>query len=101
MGYPVRVLQRMIDSKEFAEWMAYYQIEPFGEERADLREAMVPFMLANAFGEKGKKPKLEDFLISNLINDEPKLRQSLEEMQVKLKGIAKRYEEAQKRGNNR
>ncbi len=80
--------------------MAYYQIEPFGEERADLREAMVPFMLASAFGKKGRKVKFEDFLVSNLITAEQKPRQTLEQMQMVLKGIAKRHEES-KRGNNR
>lgn len=30
--------------------MAYYRLEPFGEERADLRNAMLMALISNAFG---------------------------------------------------
>lgn len=30
--------------------MAYYRLEPFGEERADLRNAMLMALVSNAFG---------------------------------------------------
>lgn len=32
---------------EFAEWMAYYGLEPFGDERADLRSGIVAATIAN------------------------------------------------------
>jgi hypothetical protein len=32
---------------ELAEWAAYYQCEPFGEERADLRAGIVASVIAN------------------------------------------------------
>ncbi len=35
-------------SREFAEWEAYYELEPFGEERADIRSAIVASTVANA-----------------------------------------------------
>lgn len=37
----VRELLRRIDAHEFAEWMAYAQIEPFGPLREDLRAGVV------------------------------------------------------------
>lgn len=37
-----------MSSAEFAEWMAYYTLEPFGEERADLRMAVLASLIANA-----------------------------------------------------
>ncbi len=36
-----------ISSREMAEWMVYYGLEPFGEERADLRAGIVASTVAN------------------------------------------------------
>ena len=35
-------------SAELTEWMAYYKLEPFDEQRADLRSAIVASTTANA-----------------------------------------------------
>ena len=35
------------DSRELAEWLAYAQLEPFGEPRADLRAGIVASTIAN------------------------------------------------------
>ena len=32
---------RVMDSEELSEWAAYYDVEPFGEERGDFRNAML------------------------------------------------------------
>ena len=34
-------------SRDVAEWMAYASIEPFGEERADLRAGIIASVIAN------------------------------------------------------
>lgn len=44
-----------IDSAEFAEWIAYYQVEPFGEERADLRAGIGAAVVANVNRGAGAK----------------------------------------------
>jgi hypothetical protein len=36
-----------MSSLEFAEWMAYAGLEPFGEERADLRAGIIAATIAN------------------------------------------------------
>lgn len=36
-----------IDSTEFTEWMAYDNIDPFGDQRADLRAGIVAATVAN------------------------------------------------------
>ena len=60
----VRRAQQEIDSAEFAEWMAFNSIEPFGEERADVRSAMICCLLANINRGKGKKAyKISDFML--------------------------------------
>ncbi len=44
----VEELLHRISSRELAEWMAFYSLEPFGEERADLRAAIIATTVANA-----------------------------------------------------
>lgn len=44
-----------ISSRQFSEWMAYARLEPFGEERADLRAGIVASVIANV--NRGKKQK--------------------------------------------
>lgn len=47
--------QREIDSQEFAGWLAFDRVSPFGEERADLRSAIIAATFANAH--RGKNTK--------------------------------------------
>ena len=60
-----RMLSEM-SSREFSEWMAYYTLEPFGEELADARNATsiaanVNATIAAAGGRSRVKP--EDYLV--------------------------------------
>lgn len=43
----VRELLTRISSRELTEWAAYFLLEPFGEERADLRAAIIASVVAN------------------------------------------------------
>lgn len=56
---------RGITTRQFEEWRAYADLEPFDETRADLRSADVVRTLVNLFGRrKGEPPhKLQDFLL--------------------------------------
>lgn len=52
-----------ISSRQFAEWMAYSRLEPWGEDRDDLRMGIVASVIANSNRGKGKKPyKPQDFM---------------------------------------
>ena len=54
-----------ISSRDLAEWMAFSRLEPWGEERADLRMGIIASTIANANRGKGQKPyKVQDFLPS-------------------------------------
>lgn len=47
----------------FVEWMAYAELEPFGETRADLRSGIIASVMANAHRAKEAKPfKPQDFM---------------------------------------
>ncbi len=55
--------QREISSPEFAEWMAYDQLEPMGEQRADLRMGIMAATLANVNRGRGQRAfKPADFM---------------------------------------
>jgi hypothetical protein len=48
---------------QLIEWLAYYTIEPFGEERDDVRAGIVASTIANTQRRKGKKAfKPSDFM---------------------------------------
>lgn len=55
-GMSVHELQETSDADEFAEWLAYQELNPASEERADFRAAIVAAVIANLF--KGKKDKM-------------------------------------------
>jgi hypothetical protein len=63
LGRSVRECQDTIDSREFSEWMAFYQLEPFGPERLDVGSAIVAATIANVHrGRAARAFKPGDFL---------------------------------------
>ena len=74
---------------EFFEYWAYNQIEPFGDDREDMRAAMTPFLIFGYLAKKGKAPKYEEFLISNVIAKEtkPTKSQTKSQMEKDLKAL--------------
>ena len=61
-------VDRMLESisgRQLAEWMAYARLEPFGEERADLRMAILAALIANVNRDPKKKSspyEVSDFM---------------------------------------
>jgi hypothetical protein len=54
-----------MSSREFAEWLAYFELEPFGEERADLRSGIVASTIANVNRDPKRRRRAfrpEDFM---------------------------------------
>ncbi|SMP71972.1 phage tail assembly protein T [Noviherbaspirillum suwonense] len=61
----VRQAQREIDSAEFNEWMAYYSLEPFGEQIADIRHGIAVSTLANI--NRDAKQRREPYEVSDFV----------------------------------
>ena len=76
-------------SRTLTEWMAYYEVEPFGQERADLRSGIVASTVANVFGGKGQRSKPSDFMPRF---DSNKPQQSVEQMQQVFRAFASAVE---------
>ena len=79
--------QARINSREFAEWMAYYQIEPFGQDRGDASAAIVAHTIAACNGVKNTTPA--DFMPR--FGEPETKRASGEQMLVKARAFAARF----------
>ncbi|MFO7905798.1 MAG: hypothetical protein R6U98_24280 [Pirellulaceae bacterium] len=56
MGYPhPDQLLASMTSRQFAEWQAYATLEPWGEDRADLRAGIISSTVANFAGKSMKE----------------------------------------------
>jgi hypothetical protein len=53
MGRTIQELRAVLSYAEFQEWCLYYQIEPWGEDRADLRAGIVASTLHNVYAASG------------------------------------------------
>lgn len=63
LGKTVGDLSEEISDAELQEWMVFYRLEPFGEERADLRAGIVAATIANANrGKRRQAFKPTDFM---------------------------------------
>jgi hypothetical protein len=91
LGWPsVEWGLKNISSKELSEWMAYYCIDPFGQEREDFRMGQVCSTVANSNRSKNSKVfSPEDFIPKF---DKPKVQswqsilQTVEMLNVRLHG---------------
>jgi hypothetical protein len=62
LGKSVREIEQWSNS-EIAEWSAYYELEPFGQERSNLHAATIASILANANRGKDAAPfSVQDFM---------------------------------------
>lgn len=52
-----------LNSRQISDWMIYFELEPFDEQRADLRAAMLASLTANMNRKSGTPPFSElDFM---------------------------------------
>ena len=85
-----------LPSAMLTEWMAYYEIEPFGEERADLRAGIVASTMANAIG--GSRRTLEPVEFMPRFDQEQKPPMDEQAMKSTFRAIAKVWNAKQKGG---
>lgn len=67
LGRTVEQLGDELTYTELLDWLDYYCVEPFGERRADLRNAVLCCLIANANRDPKKKDKpfeVKDFLLT-------------------------------------
>jgi hypothetical protein len=79
-----------MSSIELTEWMAYYELEPFGEERADLRAGSIAAPLLNLWLSEAKMKDAKDWIMhsDDLVEDDDLDEQDEEDMKAVLKAFA-------------
>tara|TARA_Y100001951_G_C11255413_1_gene249052 strand:+ start:868 stop:1122 length:255 start_codon:yes stop_codon:yes gene_type:complete len=80
----VRELLARIDSRELSEWMAYYELNPFGSVRDDLQAGIIASTIANV--NRGKNDK--SFAPSDFMPYMEKPQQSEGDMQAVMNALA-------------
>lgn len=90
-----------MSSREFSEWIAYEQIQPGSPLREDIHAALICSVLANVNRTKGKKYKVDDFLLdfSEGKSGRPKTVKALKnKMMAAFKAMGANFVDG--RGNN-
>ena len=74
--------------REFMEWKAFFRVDPWDQDRADLRSGILASLICNMFAGKGAtRAKPDDFLLSEKRPPQPMRRQSSAEVAAVLEGI--------------
>ena len=90
LGKSVAETQACVTSAEFSEWMAYDQLDPFGNVRGDMQAGIIAAQVG------GGKPS--DYMPKF---DAPRVQQ-VNEMKAKMMGFARAHNQARKkRGKQR
>jgi len=86
LGVPVYELENM-PASYFAEYMEYYSLSPFGEERDNLHAGMIAAVIANSNrGKRSKALSISDFMFKS---DYDREREQVASMMTFMKGITK------------
>lgn len=107
MGMSVERLLREFSSRELSEWAAYYKLEPFGEDRADLRLSFLTTLMHNLHRKSGVPAfKVEDFLIGDQgkSREDETPKQKLDRQKMILQDIAEHFKsigKGKKKGTGR
>lgn len=60
-GCTRREAQERCDADEFTDWMAFDNLQPFGDYAQDIRDAMLMTIIANQSTRRGRRFKVSDF----------------------------------------
>ncbi len=64
LGRTVNELENTLGSGELTEWLAYYRLEPFGQERDNYHAATIATTIANYSGKLKTAKQIQDFMFS-------------------------------------
>lgn len=68
-----------MSAAEFAEWKAFFRLEPWGEKRADARAALLAMVMANLWrGPDSEPANMETFMLPTAEQTEEELEEEAE-----------------------
>lgn len=88
MGKTLKQLYREIDSAELSEWEAYYNLEPWGQPKEDIRAGIVASTIANV--NRGKETKAftyNDFILKSKLEFEHEARHKQKQSSKQISSI--------------
>jgi len=78
-----------MSSYEFQEWAAFYEIDPFGDQRGDIQAGVIASTAANLKRDKKSKPFTpQDFM---LFNKKPEYQIDESEIKRRIDTFMRRY----------
>jgi len=92
LGMTVARVKSEMTECEFQAWIVYDRLHPFGDDRADMRQALTSCILAESNSKATQHFKINDFMIG-----QGHQRQTAEEMKEFLMGWAKRHGKKRKK----
>jgi hypothetical protein len=95
----VQELGLRMGSKELTEWMAYFELDPFGNERGDLQAGIIAATVANSSMNRAKGSKAlmpSEFMPDFSGNSKTIKPDSPELMEAKMRQLSGRYSNAHK-----
>jgi hypothetical protein len=55
-------LKRLLTHRDYLDWQALYRVDPWGEDRADLRAGIIASAAISPYAKKGQTPRPVDFM---------------------------------------
>lgn len=102
LGMTVDQMLKTVRSDELAEWMAFYSLDPFGDQRADYRMGIVAAVQANSWRGQGQRAlSPEDFLPFKPPQRQSNKRQSPSDMRAAFDAFVRASAKKAKHGNSR
>lgn len=88
-------MYREVDSVELAEWQAYYDLEPFGDQQANIRAGIIAATIANVNRKKNTRAFIyDDFILTSKLelehNARRRRKQSTRQLGETLMGMTKK-----------
>lgn len=81
-----------ITYEQFLEWQAYYELEPFGEKRADWRNGVAISTILNVGWGVRPKMKPNDFIMDLTKTDEQKAKEAADNFDAFVNSFGKKVD---------
>lgn len=83
-------LEERLSSRELIEWMAFAQLEPFGDERADLRMGIETSSLVRMWADPKKAKNITPATFMPFYDPPPKRQKTPEQMRAAFDALTSR-----------
>ena len=78
-----------ISTRDFNEWLAFYNLEPWGSPIESRRAAATPWLLASIYRKPGARaPDFDDFILPRDAGDSPRKTQDPAKMEAIFRAFA-------------